>query len=461
MAFNDAVREFEGLVRNISFEPHSVPAPITIIDAQAVDGLHFDAMWVTGMDETRWPPAPAPDAFIPMALQVRAGMPNATAALAREHAYKQFQKLQGIARAAIFSWARTDQDVEVLPSAWLREIDRAAKEPVRHETYAERVYSAKPTLEIHSEFNAPALTIQRARGGTRIFELQSQCPFRAFVELRLDAQPLDEVGPNVDARERGTLIHAALADVWQSLSGSAELHAKSTDELEVLVRTALARHAAKLQDGASLHRVRLLQIEQDISAERILKLLQLDKERTPFQVVGRPETQEQASIGPLKFELRLDRMDELLDDIHRGERVILDYKTSNKTIGQSWTSERPEQPQLPLYAVTHQQSLAAVSFVTLGAKGVGYQGIACDQGVLPGVKAFDSKKSLPSFVSWEALLAHWEAVITRLANEFSRGQAQVDPLPNACRYCHLSTVCRVSEQAEAGLAALQDDQDPE
>jgi probable DNA repair protein len=404
---------------------------------------------VTGVDEARWPPPATPDAFIPVSLQVQASMHAATASLARERARKLFERLRCIAPGVVLSWGRKDQDVEVLPSPWLRETGAIQEVQFRDQTYAASVFTCAPTLEVAEESTAPAIDQAHVRGGTRIFELQSQCPFRAFAELRLGARPLDEVAPSVDARERGTLVHAAFAEVWSILRGSTGLRAKSADELEVLVRTSLARHVAKLQEGASAHRVRMLQIETEIAAERMLALLQLDRERKAFNVVGRPETQETAHIGKLKFELRLDRMDELLDDAHRGERVIVDYKTGNNVQASSWTSERPEQPQLPLYAVTHPDKLAAVSFVTVGAKGVGYQGVARDNDILPGVKEFSSKKL--GLGDWRELLTHWQRVVETLADEFASGHATVDPLPSACRYCHLNTICRVREQTEVDL----------
>jgi len=461
LTFAVAVREFEQLARNVSFEPRTTPTPITLIDVQAVAGLQFDAAWVCGMYETRWPPAATPDPFIPVALQARAGMPNATAALTREQARQQFINLQSIAAEVVFSWARTDRDIEMLPSPWLAEMPQSQGEQSQVESsldanYAMRIFCSKPPLEVVQERSAPALDEPNARGGARIFELQSLCPFRAFAELRLNAKPLDEVVPSIDARERGTLIHAALAEVWQLLGGSEGLAARTQAQLEVLIRTALARYSAKLLDGASSHRLRMLQIEQELATERMLALFALDRERNAFRVVGRPETQEQATIGALTFELRLDRMDELLDAAHRGERVIVDYKTGNNVSTQSWTRERPEQPQLPLYAVAHPQALVAVTFATLGAKSVAYQGVARDGDVLPGVQAFNDKYLPAPYVQWQGLLSFWKSVITRLANQFAAGDAYVDPLPTACRNCHLSTLCRINE-VDTALASQEEE----
>jgi probable DNA repair protein len=450
--FQSAVREFEQLVRDVSFEPRSAPAPVNILDVHAIDGLQFDALWVAGMDETRWPPTAAPDAFIPIALQIAAGMPTATAQLAHGHARRRFDALCIGAEKVVLSWSSKDGDIEVLPSPWLHEMLRVAPARVATiasmpMTYAERMFAAKPTLESFAEPAAPPFTLAQARGGARIFELQSRCPFRAFAELRLDAKPLDGVVPNVDASERGTLIHAALADVWRGLGGSAALQKISSEQLTVQVRTALASQAKKLLDGASSHRVRMLQIEIDLATERVLALLELDRQRAAFHVVGKPETPEASRVGQLSFELRLDRMDELLDAAHRGERVIVDYKTGSTSSAQSWIRERPEQPQLPLYAVTHPQSLAAVAFATIEAKGVAYRGLARHDEILPGIRAFAGKDLPAPYAEWEGLMSYWRSVIERLANEFASGDARVDPLPSACRYCHLSTLCRIHEQA--------------
>lgn len=458
LTFSAAVSQFEKLVRDTSFEPRSVPTSITIVDSNAVEGLRFDAVWVMSVDETRWPPPATPDAFIPIVLQIEASMRNATAQLTRERARQHFISLRRLSSHAVFSWAKADRDAEILPSAWLVELSPDVRalptESLPDTTYAAAILANKPALESLVETSAPPLSMranERVRGGTRIFELQSKCPFRAFAELRLHATPLDEVVPNVDASERGTLVHAALADVWQQLGGSSGLHLRSNSQLEDIVRTALARYSTPLLDGASLHRVRLLQIEQELATERILTLLSIDRQRAAFRVAGRPETKEQVRVGPLTFELRLDRVDELLDASHAGLKVIIDYKTGDTVSTQSWIRDRPEQPQLPLYAVTHPDALAGVVFATLGAKEVGYQGVVKEDGLLPGVKQINEKYLPSPYVQWNGLLAFWDVVITRLATQFANGHAVVDPLLTACRYCHLSTLCRVNEQKAFSL----------
>ena len=452
MSFTAAVRQFEQWIGNARFAPRSSPAPVTVFDAQAVDGLHFDALWLMGMDEGRWPPPARPDPFLPIELQAQAGMPFATATLARDHAARRLQTLLRQADEAVLSAATQEEGVEVAPSPWV--VAMQLPELSAAPAHQDAVFTQRPRLETLEERAAPSIAAGRTRGGARVFELQSQCPFRAFAELRLHARALDEIAPGVDAAERGSLLHAALAEIWDALRDSRTLQTRTRDELIDLTRAALAKSSAKLLAGAAPHRVRMLQIEQQLACERIVALLELDKTRPAFQIVGKPETPEAVIVGPLTVELRLDRVDELLDAPHAGKRVIVDYKTGAQLSPRAWFSARPESPQLPLYAAAHPEGLIAAAFATLNAKSIGYQGAAEKADVLPGVQAFDARRLALECEDWRGLLAWWRGVIERLAQEFAAGEARVDPLPNACRRCRLSALCRVHD---AGVLSWADD----
>ena len=46
---------------------------------------------------------------------------------------------------------------------------------------------------------------------------------------------------------------------------------------------------------------------------------------------------------------------------------------------------------------------------------------------------------------WAGLQKYWRTNLTQLAAEFSAGHAVVDPERDACKYCHLSILCRIDE----------------
>jgi hypothetical protein len=46
------------------------------------------------------------------------------------------------------------------------------------------------------------------------------------------------------------------------------------------------------------------------------------------------------------------------------------------------------------------------------------------------------------------LIAYWRERLARLGDQFAAGVAPVDPKPQACRYCHLASLCRIGAAAE-------------
>ena len=78
---------------------------------------------------------------------------------------------------------------------------------------------------------------------------------------------------------------------------------------------------------------------------------------------------------------------------------------------------------------------------------------------LPGIHAYaDSKRQqLFGVATWSELLRHWHEVLAALAHGYQTGESEVDPLYGECRYCELSTLCRVSERA--GAVAMEESDD--
>ena len=180
--------------------------------------------------------------------------------------------------------------------------------------------------------------------------------------------------------------------------------------------------------------------------------LALELERAPFTVVD-VEARTRATIGEVEFSTRLDRVDALED----GRRVIIDYKSGSGDV-KKWAGERPEEPQLPLYAVTHPKPVAALTFARLkrGDK-FGYEGLAADAGLLPNTEEFTSDRRARNVLAelktligedtpeWAKLFDYWRAVLENLAQEFRRGVATVTPKAHACDWCDQHPLCRIHE----------------
>ena len=74
--------------------------------------------------------------------------------------------------------------------------------------------------------------------------------------------------------------------------------------------------------------------------------LRIEAKRVPFTVEATEKVLDDVSVGGLKLRLRADRVDRVGD----GKRLLLDYK-SGEVATKDWEGMRPNEPQLPLYAI--------------------------------------------------------------------------------------------------------------
>ena len=172
-----------------------------------------------------------------------------------------------------------------------------------------------------------------------------------------------------------------------------------------------------------------------------------------FDVVHREDRVEMAA-GPLTIAGRVDRVDRLAS----GALAVIDYKSGSPRVA-GWIGDRPDDPQLPLYALAMGDAVAAVAFARLKAGEFGFSGLAREEGLIPGVPSVEGHRGVARVAgSWEELLAQWRASTDDLATRFARGESAVDPKRGlaSCRHCELHPLCRVHER----LGALAPDEGP-
>jgi probable DNA repair protein len=440
--------EAVGLLREMAgrvlFEPQELRAPLLVIDAETSAGMRFDALWVCGLDASNWPEPGAPDPFLPRHLQLRHGLPRASAALAAEESRRRFERLLASAPEVILSVPEVERDAPLLPSpllAGIADLGHLARwsEP----RVAVAAYTGRPPLEVVNDHRMPPVVGSAVeRGGARLLELQAACPFRAQAELRLGARALDEPTVGVDASDRGNLVHAALAHLWRELGDQATLAGHDAAGRRAATQRAVAAALSKVRGSADELLEHLLDLEADWLEARVLDLIEVDLARAPF-VVESIETARTARIGALTLELRPDRVDRLAD----GSLAVIDYKTGGDAEVTAWLDERPRLPQLPAYVqALGSAQVRAVAFARVRSGDTRYEGVARDGESFPGLKVPGGRGGPRGFDRWDTLIAEWQRRIEALANEYAAGDARLAPdPPRACEYCHLGALCRIAE----------------
>ncbi|MEW5886668.1 MAG: PD-(D/E)XK nuclease family protein [Pseudomonadota bacterium] len=464
------VQRLQALCRERIFQPQSVGQPrLQVLGALEASGLRFDAVWVLGLHAAAWPPPPQPNPLLPYAAQRRAASPNASAAVQYAFAQQVQQRLLRAAPALWFSWPRSAEAAPCQPSPLLADLPSASAfdaAPNPHWSAqalrSGQALAARTTLD--DAWAPPMSAEEAARGGSALLRAQALCPAWAYYQYRLAALGLLDAAEDLDARQRGNLMHAALARLWQTLRDSATLHGLSAAACQAAIEqaccAALEAHLADPDQPPLSTRRRALEQRR---LERLLqRWLELERTRgSGFAVVGIEQNQFVELCG-LQLKLQIDRIDQLDD----GRLLVIDYKSSPSIDTRNWASQRLSEPQLPLYATCAalpSGQVAGALFAKVRPTDPGWAGLVADDAAHPNPSAqsalrWDSSRNrtrypLTRFPCWEAVLQHWRERLQALAAELRAGDAAVRLAdPAQLRHCEVLPLLRLSERRSQWLA---------
>ena len=454
-----AVQLLRAMAARTRFEAATDDTAVTI-SAESGDPLvHYDGIWVTGLDAERWPAPAQPDPFIPLAVQRAAQLPGASPEGQLMVAKQRLAAWRARAGMLVLSQACNDGDVQLQPSRLLPWPDSQPEHaeaplPIALEDPLLAALRAGAVLEPRPEERALVWPAERnLPGGTRALDLQAACPFRALAELRLEAAPLPEPRPGLDPRERGQVLHQALEHVWRELKGSAALRRCDAAALQALARQATTRALSALLAKRSTPLPASLQANESArTASLIVLLLEQEKARADFSI----DALEASSVHGLagaQIKVRMDRVDRLDD----GRYTVIDYK-SGTPLKFDAVDERPQYVQLLAYAALMPAPLAGVAGVHLRPDGIAWRGAAEDVTVFP-LLAVRRGPPLP----WVEVLPFARRVVAGLVSGFVSGDAAVAPRAGACEHCHLPGLCRIDstrlalEETAMAPAGLSDE----
>lgn len=457
--FREAHSRLARLASATLFQPETPEVPVVAMGILESAGLAFDHLWVAGLTDEAWPLATRPNPFLPLAVQRAAGIPEADPATALELDRRITRGWLAAAPEVVLSHALADGEAVLAPSPLVADFVRDEFPGLAPVPAWRDAIARAPMLEDFTDDRGPPLAEGTGRGGTAIFRDQAACPFRAFAAHRLAARPLAAPAPGLDAADRGTLLHQALALAWSAIGSKGRLDDLDEAQLAAILADAARESVARFtrthphalgERGVALERERLARL----SAEWIGK----ERERPDFEVLA-VEREVAASFGGVAVRAKIDRLDRLA----AGGLAILDYKTGAAAVS-SWLGARPGDPQLPLYALALGDEVAAIAFARVRPGDCAFEGLAAAEGLLPRVKTVSKNRSpnARAYADWPALVAAWHAQFESLGRDFAAGVATVDPKDGArtCERCDQFLACRVAERGlEPAGDETEDDDD--
>lgn len=426
------------------FSPESQGAPVQIMGALESSGQQFDALWFLSADDESWPQRGRPHPLLPNEVQRRFRMPYSDPASDLELAKAVTARIEASAREVVFSHAQRNRDGELRPSPLLPQ--NAQWQDVQPPTAAIG-HSGQRLEEVEDASGSISWPRDLSPGGAEVLKYQAACAFQAFAARRLRAEALNRSEWGLSSAERGTLLHQTLEKIWSPSKGA--LH--SLDDLQSAIRegrlagilTSAITEVFAQFDAAEDSWIRAYLLnEQRRLHLRLEEWMREEAARLPFRVIACEKELKGVNAGGLKLNLRVDRIDE----VEGSKSLLIDYKTGVVSPN-DWKPPRPNEPQLPLYAVFgNVENLSGVLFACIRAGLTGLTGSVAD------VKAqlFANAKpnsTLAKEPYTESMRDTWHDALLALAEDFLRGEAAVNPKQGkkTCQYCPMPGLCRVAE----------------
>jgi ATP-dependent helicase/nuclease subunit B len=423
--------------RDTAFQVQTGVPPIWVSGQLMDPWLNYQGLWVTGRTDERWPPPVDPIPLLPVRLQRDYGVIAASAEAQLHFALELQSRWQLRGDQCVFSYADPADGRPATASPLLP--DAVAIAPIAlPRPHWQRLLQARPSLECITDELAPPFASGERTHGVATLRAQSRCAFRGFAETRLECDRLERPIPGFNDRERGDLVHHALEHIWSVLQGSTALASVSPESEHRLLEEGVTRALAKvcrIRDPGPRWRLR----ERERMLAVLRKWLMVERLREPFDVESLERGKQVARHANLEFAVRIDRVDRLAD----GARVLIDYKTGLAIA--DWRGERPDNPQLPIYALLRPQALVAVAYGRVNAGECCFVAEAERRGIF---KPRGRETPLEGMPNLAALIQVWSERIERIAGDFAAGRAEVAPTWRACSTCRLHGLCRVPSALE-------------
>lgn len=454
--FADFLGTLERAAQEAIFAPESSHAPVQILGPFESAGQHFDAVWFLSADDSRWPAAGRPHPLLPPAVQRQYRMPHAAPRDDWDLAHTVTTRLLRSAGELVFSYARYDDQAQLRPSPIFTALfagDRLPR-PVGDLQPPQRTAALQP---IPDDSAFLPWNPDRHAGGADVLRRQAACPFQAFAAKRLGAAPLDEAEWGFTAAERGNLLHKVAQRLFsQSFHNRDELRAiLEGGELAGVLDAHIEAVFRELPPPADAWQEAYLAAEKRRLHARLEEWLACEARRLPFTVEACEQQLPSVRVGELRLDLRADRIDLLPD----GSRLLIDYKTGRVSPA-AWQGDRPDEPQLPLYAVCGDvPHVSGVLFAKIRAGETGFDGrvrYAREQ-LFADIKPTRKLVTEPYTI---AVHDEWARALQALAEEFLRGERAVSPRePEVCDRCPLPSLCRKAELKLVRTANAEEEAD--
>jgi hypothetical protein len=405
MTAAETLARITSIASELVFQPESDHAIVQVMGPLEAAGLHFDALWVSGVSNRNWPPPGRPLSLLSRDLQRDAGMPDASPDDTLAYAERVLTRLVSSATRVVLSYPATQDDVQQSASELLQGLSKAETPATPDPGWHARQQCSAATVTCMALDRVPAIGAEEiVAGGAATIQRQLQDPFAAFVTGRLGVRTLWPFVAGLPASLRGSLIHAALHRLYAECPAGEQI--RSWDGSEIASRCKLAvQFAFRSQERHADVVLRiLLQLEKMRVNALLAGVVALDANRDDFKIHC-VEQKFAASIAGVQLRLRVDRID--LDG--NGEVRIIDYKTgaARQLLDRN---KNPKDMQLLVYTLAVSEPVSGVALYNIDSRAIDMLAVGREH---------------PPGRDWDSALADWQGQVEAAALQLAAGDVRV------------------------------------
>ena len=422
----DAIQTLRELSASVLFQIQKPRTAITVLGILEASGCQYDSIWISNLTDHCLPQKTKFSPYLPIHLQKTLTMPHSSAEQEYQRALLVLRRFGYASDSIIYSYPSSIGDQPQLPSPLISHYPPYTRLPNKKE---DAMIALEPYVE---SYRHPPKLHEKLSGGTALLANQAKCPFQAFATHRLKIRSHPRITDGIDLAERGQILHRVMESLWAQLENQAHLLRLPAEQLEQMIQRSIK---TTLDVFKRDYPAMLSNLAQEIEYQRLRQLIEAclawEKRRDPFEIVALEQSYH-INLAGLPLQVRVDR----LDKGGQQNQIVIDYKTSLPTT-KPWLEERPEAPQLLLYALLDPK-ITTLVFIQLKAGRLSLQGLSVDPNDEPGMQI------IPANQNWETYRQHWEQQLTLLATEIQEGHCAPQPKRSSlCQQCAFPSLCRL------------------
>jgi ATP-dependent helicase/nuclease subunit B len=446
--------------------------PISIFGTLEAAGLQFDTYWVVDCNAEVFPSMVSLNDCLPITLQIEKEAPHSSVLREFEYTNRLFDRYKSSCSQMYSSYVlENEKSVKVNPAYVLQSVPEV---PSINEIICDDLLSRK---ELHYQrFNVvSSLDVEPApvkfstdglktvKGGTGLVDSALRCSMGAYIKHELGFRELSSnrsIG--YTSKERGDIFHEALEFFWIEIK-KITMSQDFKNDHETLVGLTHENIFTLLDEGIETGLfwvarddvpVMLRGSEKELIMRTLLQWIEIEKDRTPFNVVA-IEMTKLVMLGDYAVKVRLDRIDEvILPNSHLA--VAIDYKSGENDINQALARKFSSQlPLASLLSISNSTSAKERPVFDGSIDAVGYANIRLNNASISGIGQGDDliglgiadaskhrSRSAPK--GWDKLKIHWKENMIDSISNYASGKLTYTPSKQACEYCPNKNYCDYS-----------------